>query len=275
MLKVPQVRSRNPGLPSSYCLDAKWQCGTPLSLEGRLHPPPCHNSSATPTRPPRMSSSRRKSDPVDPKEVPKAVVSRLSLYLREIQHLITAGHATTSSGRLGRQLGFTDAQVRRDLAYFGHFGQPGVGYRCDELVDAIRSILGTDREWKVAMVGVGNLGQALLGYKGFASQGFAIVAAFDVDLTKTGQVVEGVPIYPLDQLDAIVRDQGIELGLVAVPAGTAQQAADRLVAAGVSGILNFAPVTLNLPDQVSHVGVDLATELEQLCFSVANRAREP
>jgi redox-sensing transcriptional repressor len=220
-----------------------------------------------------MSTSRRKSDAVDPRGVPKAVVSRLSLYLREIQHLIAAGHATTSSGRLGRQLGFTDAQVRRDLAYFGHFGQPGVGYRCDELAAAIRGILGTDRDWKVAMVGVGNLGRALLGYKGFGSQGFCIVAAFDVDLTKTGCAVEGVPVYSLDQMDHVIRQNGIELGLLAVPAGTAQQAADRLVAAGVSGILNFAPVTLNLPEQVSHVGVDLATELEQLCFSVANRTR--
>ena len=220
-------------------------------------------------------SNRRKPDQVDPQDVPKAVVSRLSLYLREIQHLIAAGHATTSSGRLGRQLGFSDAQVRRDLAYFGHFGQPGVGYRCDELVAAIRGILGTDREWKVAMVGVGNLGQALLGYKGFASQGFKVVAAFDIDPTKTGQSVGSVPVYPLDQLEIVVRDQGIELGLLAVPASKAQQAADRLVAAGVTGILNFAPVTLNLPSDVSHVGVDLATELEQLCFSVANRGHKP
>ncbi|WP_442482363.1 redox-sensing transcriptional repressor Rex [Aeoliella sp. SH292] len=226
-----------------------------------------------------MSSGRHKPDSATskdtPKVVPKAVVSRLSLYLRELHHLIAAGHATTSSGQLGQQLGFRDAQVRRDLAYFGHFGQPGVGYRCDELVAAIRKILGTDREWRVAMIGVGNLGRALLGYKGFGSQGFRIVAAFDVDLAKTGQKIEGVPVFPLDDLPQMVRDQQIELGLVAVPATAAQHAADRLVAAGVSGILNFAPVTLNLPDRVSHVGVDLATELEQLCFSVANRRPEP
>lgn len=222
-----------------------------------------------------MSSGRHKYDPVDPKDVPKAVVSRLSLYLRELHHLTASGYATTSSGQLGQQLGFTDAQVRRDLAYFGHFGQPGVGYRCDELVAAIRRILGTDREWRVAMVGVGNLGRALLGYKGFGSQGFRIVAAFDVDLAKTKQQIEGVPVYPLDELPEIVRSQQIELGLVAVPAAAAQQAVDRLVRAGVAGILNFAPVTLNLPPHVSHVGVDLATELEQLCFSVANRRAQP
>lgn len=222
-----------------------------------------------------MSSSRRKTEPLNPRDVPKAVVSRLSLYLREIQHLMDAGHASTSSRRLGQQLGFTDAQVRKDLAYFGHFGQPGVGYRCDELVDAIRGILGTDREWKVAMIGVGNLGQALLGYRGFGSQGFKIVAAFDVDSGKVGQEVDGVPVFSLDDLQDVVSSQGVQIGLVAVPAPAAQQAADRLVKAGVAGILNFAPVTLNLPDEVSLVGVDLATELEQLCFSVANRIHLP
>ncbi|QDU58399.1 redox-sensing transcriptional repressor Rex [Aeoliella mucimassa] len=218
-------------------------------------------------------SNRRKNELVDPKEVPKAVVSRLSLYLRELQHL-RLNESTVSSGTLGQKLGFSDAQVRRDLAYFGHFGQPGVGYRIDELIDAIRRILGTDRKWRVAMVGVGNLGRALLGYRGFSSQGFTIVAAFDVDSSKVGRLVEGVQVYSLGELELVVREKQIELGLLAVPGKNAQQAADRLVQAGVSGILNFAPVTLNLPDNVSHIGVDLATELEQLCFSVANRTPE-
>ncbi len=218
-----------------------------------------------------MATGRRKTEPVDPRDVPKAVVNRLSLYLRELQQLLSGGHATTSSSRLGQQLGFTDAQVRKDLAYFGQFGQPGVGYRCEELIAAIRAILGTDRQWRVAMVGVGNLGRALLGYRGFISQGFRVVAAFDVDATKTERVVEGVQVYPLEEVGRVVAAESIELGLVAVPASAAQSAADRLVDAGVSGILNFAPVTLNLPPEVSIVGVDLATELEQLCFSVANR----
>src|SRR5690606_32571831 len=125
----------------------------------------------------------------------------------------------------------------------------------------------------VAMVGVGNLGQALLGYKGFASQGFRIVAAFDVDPAIIGQSIEGVPVYGFDRLESVVREEAIELGLVAVPASAAQHVATRLVEAGVAGILNFAPVTLNLPNEVSLVGVDLATELQQLCFSVANRPR--
>src|ERR1700691_1248295 len=116
--------------------------------------------------------------------VPKAVVNRLSLYLRELQHLLRDGRETTSSGQLGSLLGFSDAQVRKDLAYFGHFGYPGIGYRCEELIGAIRKILGTDRGWPVAMVGAGNLGRALLGYKGFGNQNFRIAAAFDIDPEK-------------------------------------------------------------------------------------------
>ncbi len=207
---------------------------------------------------------------VDPAAVPKAVVSRLSLYLRELQHLLRDSQATVSSSQLGQLLGFTDAQVRKDLAYFGHFGHPGVGYRCEELVAAIRSILGTDRQWTIAMVGVGNLGRALLGYKGFDAQGFRVAAAFDDAPDRVNQTIEGVDVYPMMRLDEIVRAQGIPMGLVAVPAAAAQGVADRLVEAGVSGILNFAPVTLSLPPGVSLVGVDLATELERLSYSVTN-----
>jgi redox-sensing transcriptional repressor len=128
-------------------------------------------------------------------QVPKAVVSRLSLYLRELQHLVRDGHDTTSSTQLGGRLGFTDAQVRKDLAYFGQFGYPGIGYRCSELIDAIKGILGTNQAWPAAIVGLGNLGRALIGYRGFQQQGFQIVAAFDVDPSKVGTTVEGVEIY--------------------------------------------------------------------------------
>ncbi len=202
---------------------------------------------------------------------PKAVVSRLSLYLRELQRLVREGTETTNSGQLGGFLGLNDSQVRKDLAYFGHFGHPGVGYRCDDLILAIRAILGADRDWPVAIVGAGNLGQALLGYRGFGRQGYRIVAAFDNDPEKIGAIVHGVEIRSLDALAEAVREQGIKLGLIAAPAGVAQQVADTLVAAGVNGILNFAPVTLNLPPGVSQVGVDLAMELEQLSFAVVHR----
>lgn len=204
--------------------------------------------------------------------VPKAVVSRLSLYLREIQHLVREGHTRTSSSQLGRLLGFSDAQVRKDLANFGHFGHPGIGYRCEDLITAIRKILGTDRDWTVAMAGTGNLGRALLGYKGFAHQGFRIVAAFDIDPARVGDTIEGVRVYHLDELAKVAAEHKIKLGLVAVPAPAAQSVADRMVAAGIAGIVNFAPVTITLPDNVRQVGVDLAIELEQLSFSVVNRS---
>jgi redox-sensing transcriptional repressor len=204
--------------------------------------------------------------------VPKAVVSRLSLYLRELQHLLRVGRQTISSGELGRLLSFSDAQVRKDLAYFGHFGHPGVGYRCDELVSAMRRILGTDRDWPVALVGTGNLGRALLGYKGFGHQGFRIVAAFDIDQQKVGGQIDLVPIYHLDSLPLLTEQHRIKLGMIAVPAAAAQAVADRLVAAGVEGIVNFAPVTISVPEAVAQVGVDLAMELEQLSFAVARRA---
>ena len=221
-----------------------------------------------------MSQSKPKPDaPPADAQVPKAVVSRLSLYLRELQHLVRDGHQRTSSSQLGRLLGFSDAQVRKDLAYFGHFGHPGIGYRCEDLIKAVRKILGTDHDWPVALVGTGNLGRALLGYKGFSHQGFRIVAAFDRDPRVVGTEVEGIPVFDVSQLGEIVRQQQIQLGMITVPATQAQQAADLLVAAGITGIVNFAPVALSLPEDIGLVGVDLTTELEQLAFSVANRTR--
>ncbi|HUG71535.1 MAG TPA: redox-sensing transcriptional repressor Rex [Pirellulaceae bacterium] len=207
--------------------------------------------------------------------VSRAVVSRLSLYLRELQQLVKDGNATTNSTQLGTLLGFTDAQVRKDLANFGQFGHPGIGYRCEELIVAIKKILGTDRFWSVAMVGIGNLGRALLRYRGFSEQGFRIAAAFDVDAEKIGKAVEGIEVFHLDDLAEVVSAKGIRLAIVAVPASAAQAVADSLVAAGVEGVLNFAPVTLALPDRVSRVGVDLAIELEQLSFAVVNRPENP
>jgi redox-sensing transcriptional repressor len=203
--------------------------------------------------------------------VPKVVVSRLSLYLRELQRLVASGQQTISSSQLGTLLGFSDAQVRKDLGFFGQFGYPGVGYRCDELIRAMQDILGTNHAWNVAMVGVGNLGQALLGYRGFGRQNFAIAAAFDTDPTKVGQTVQGLRIQPLDELAPTIREKGIRLGMIVVPAEHAQEAANRLVAAGIEGIVNFAPVTLALPPHVQNVGVDLAIELEQLSFAVTSK----
>ena len=203
--------------------------------------------------------------------VPKVVVSRLSLYLRELQRLEASGQQTISSGQLGTLLGFSDAQVRKDLGFFGQFGYPGVGYRCDELIHAMRDILGTNHRWPVVMVGVGNLGQALLGYRGFGRQNFTIEAAFDADPAKVGGTVRGLVVHHIDDLARVVREKGIRLGMIVVPAERAQEVAERMVGAGIDGIVNFAPVTLTLPPHVETVAVDLAIELEQLSFAVTNK----
>ncbi|MGE0758144.1 MAG: redox-sensing transcriptional repressor Rex [Pirellulaceae bacterium] len=207
--------------------------------------------------------------------VPKAVVHRLSAYLRELQHLQSDGTSTISSSQLGQRLGFTDAQVRKDLAYFGQFGYPGVGYRCDELITRIRKILGTDRSWPVALVGVGNLGRALLRYRGFGRQGFRVAAAFDADPAKVGQSIEDLVVLPVSEIRTVIPALGIRLAIIAVPGPEASAVANDLVAAGVEGILNFAPVTLALPNHVSRVGVDLASELEQLSYAVVNSIARP
>lgn len=223
-----------------------------------------------------MPDSRTPSgDQPSDQTVPKVVVSRISLYLRELQRLQAAGQQTISSGTLGALLGFSDAQVRKDLGFFGQFGYPGVGYRCDELIHAMRDILGTNHRWPVVMVGVGNLGQALLGYRGFGRQNFSIEAAFDTDPSKVGTVIQGLTIRDVAELPEVVKRLGIRLGMIVVPADRAQEVADRLVAAGIDGIVNFAPVTLTLPPHVETVAVDLAIELEQLSFAVTNKFGKP
>jgi redox-sensing transcriptional repressor len=139
------------------------------------------------------------------------------------------------------------------------------------LVTEIKRILGTDRDWPVALIGIGNLGRALLGYRGFEQQGFRVAAAFDLDAAKVGQVIDAVRVYHLDDLPEVARDLGIKLGIIAVPSAAAQSVADRLAEAGVDGILNFAPVTISVPAGIGKVAVDLAIELEQLTFAVVNR----
>jgi redox-sensing transcriptional repressor len=214
------------------------------------------------------------SDPNQPRtEVPRAVISRLSLYLRELQQLVKLGHETISSIQLGKRLGITDTQVRKDLAYFGHFGQPGKGYVCRDLVYQIRQILGTDKIWPVALVGCGNLGQALLGYQGFSRQGFQVVAAFDTDPELVGATIGNLRIQSFSDFADVVSKMAIRLVILAVPSQAAIEAVDKIASAGVKGILNFAPVTLSVPKKVSVIDVDMAMELEQLAFAVVKQDR--
>ena len=202
--------------------------------------------------------------------MPKAVVERLSLYLRELQQVFNSGKETISSRFLGQRLGLTDAQVRKDFTYFGQFGYPGVGYRCEELIGEIRKILGTDKVWPVVLIGCGNLGQALLGYRGFEKQGFEVVGAFDNSPGLIGEKIGSLVVRDVAGLSKFVSERQISLAILAVPASAAKGAVEAIIDSGVKGILNFAPVTLNLPKQVQVVGVDLAIELEQLAFGVAS-----
>lgn len=198
----------------------------------------------------------------------RASAARLSLYLRCLESCRREGAETISSGRLADSLGIRDAQVRKDLACLGNLGQPGIGYRVNDLIKAIREALGINREWKAILIGVGNLARALLRYQGFQEQGFQIIALFDSDPAKIGQKVENLIVQPLDKIHEIVRKNNAELALLTVPAESANQVASLLQEAGIRGILNFAPTVLRLPSKVRLVNVDLAIQLEQLAFQV-------
>jgi redox-sensing transcriptional repressor len=198
----------------------------------------------------------------------RASVARFSLYLRRLERFRAEGVKTVSSGQLGEALGIPDTQVRKDLAYLGNLGHRGVGYPTEELTAALRATLGVDRSWKVVLVGVGNLARALLRYRGFPQQGFHIVALFDADPAKVGQRVEGLEVHAPERLAEVIAASGAELAILTVPAEQAQKAADALVAAGIRGVLNFAPAVLRLPAHVRLVAVDLAVQLEQLAFLV-------
>jgi redox-sensing transcriptional repressor len=202
------------------------------------------------------------------KSAPKAVVGRMSLYLRQLEAFERQGHATVSSSQLGAPLSIKNAQVRKDLAFFGQFGHPGIGYRIEELIAALRHILGIDREWPLALVGMGNLGRALLRYRGFRARGFHVVALFDNDLAKIGQKYDGMVVESIESMRKVVALRKIKLALLCVPAEVAQRVADLLVGSGIHGILNFAPVMLTVPGHVSVVAVDLSVQLENLAYKV-------
>jgi len=202
----------------------------------------------------------------DMERIPKKVVKRLSLYARELRTLEMNNVATVSSQMLADSLGITSAQVRKDLAFFGQFGVPGVGYSVRDLATSLQRILGTDREVRVAIIGAGNLGSALMSYGGFARHGVRILFAFDTDIHKIGTERGGVWIFSMDTLEERLRAGGIDIVILTVPAAVAQQVADRVVAAGVAGILNFVPVHLKVPPHVRVQYVDLAIEIESLSY---------
>ena len=204
--------------------------------------------------------------------IPEATVARLPLYYRALVEAGELSVPTISSERLAELAGVNAAKVRKDLSYLGSYGTRGVGYDVDYLLHEIARELGLTRDWPVAIVGIGNLGRALANYRGFGARGFRVVALVDADPAVVGKTFADLTVESIAELDHIVADRGIAIGVLAVPAAVAQDVTDRLVAAGVTSILNFSPAVCVVPDGVSIRKVDLATELQILSFYQLRRA---
>ena len=200
------------------------------------------------------------------RRIPEATVARLPVYLRALHALADEGTGRVSSEALARATGVNGAKVRKDLSHLGSYGTRGVGYAVDELVVHISAALGLTHRRAVVLVGIGNLGHALAGYGGFASRGFAIAGLLDADPRRVGEQVGALRVRHVDDLDDVVRAGGVTIGVIATPAESAQQVCDRLVAAGVTSILNFAPAVLSVPNGVDLRKVDLSLELQILSF---------
>ena len=204
--------------------------------------------------------------------VPEATVARLATYLRVLSTLAERTVTTVSSEELAVAAGVNSAKLRKDLSFLGSYGIRGVGYDVATLIEEISRTLGLTVHRSVALVGIGNLGQALAGYAGFASRGFEIAALIDTDPHRIGQVVAGREVLDIAELETIVADRGITMAVLAVPAPVAQEVCDRLIAAGVTSVLNFAPVVLAVPEHVDLRKVDLAAELQILSFHETRKA---
>ncbi|MBR9990766.1 MAG: redox-sensing transcriptional repressor Rex [Gemmatimonadetes bacterium] len=205
------------------------------------------------------------------KKVSESTIARLSVYLRLLTELAAAGVTTLASGELARRCGTSAAQVRKDLSFFGTFGKRGLGYSVPELTEALRGILGLERRWRVALIGAGKIGAALMAYQDFRRQGFDIVAVFDADPARVGTEWQGLVIQRDADLETSL--QGIDIAIVAVPASAAQGVVNRVVAADVRAILNFAPTKLDVPEHVAVKTVNMALELEGLSYALVNEAR--
>jgi redox-sensing transcriptional repressor len=205
-------------------------------------------------------------------DLPEATVARLPEYLRALHAFAETGHDTVSSEALAAAAGVNSAKLRKDLSHLGSYGTRGVGYEVEVLVGQIESVLGLTERRAVALVGVGNLGHALAGYAGFISRGFRFAALLDADPARVGERINGLRVHHIDEVDSVVRDHCIQIAVIATPVHAAQAVAERLVAAGVTSILNFAPCVLSVPDGVDVRKVDLAVELQILSFHERRKA---
>lgn len=205
------------------------------------------------------------------KKIPEKTVERLCLYSRVVSDLEQKGTASISSVELGERTDLTDAQIRKDLSLFGQFGTSGRGYEISYLKDELNKILGKNKTWRLAIIGLGNLGSALLAYPGFKEYGFEIAAIFDNDLRKIGKEWKGLTIQDTSELVKMIHEKRIDIGIIAVPHTAAQEVAEKLVEARVVCILNFSPVRLEVPKEVRVRNVDLSMELEILSYYLANK----
>lgn len=205
-----------------------------------------------------------------PIEIPDVVIDRLPVYARALASLERAGREVVSSQELGSLLGITPAQIRKDLSYFGRFGKQGRGYNVKRLLEELHQILGLDREWTMVLVGVGQLGRAILQYGGFGPQGFRILAAFDTDAKVIGETIESLVVRPVDHLQESLGGMHVDIGIVATPAVAAQQVIDALVACGVQAILNYAPIAAHVPPHVHIKDIDPVLSLQSMTFYLKN-----
>ena len=201
-------------------------------------------------------------------EIPRKTIYRLSVYLRCLQRLKSNGIRTVSSEVLAKGAGVKSTQLRKDLTYFGQFGTRGLGYDVEQLTKMISDLLGTNSLQPVILVGVGNLGTALLSYRGFEQEGFEIVAAFDIDPKRNRNKRIAQPIYPMEKLLDFVRERAVKMAILSAPAAAAQEVANTLIQCGITGILNFAPIVLSVPEEVMVNNVNLAIELENLSYFI-------
>jgi redox-sensing transcriptional repressor len=202
-------------------------------------------------------------------KIPEATVVRLSIYSRQLHYLRDEGIETVSSEEIANSVGVSSAQVRKDLAYFGEFGTRGVGYKVDELLGQLTKILGLDQQWNIVIIGAGKLGSALALYQGFRERGFAIKAVLDDDPNRVGQKLTDIVIEPVEVLADRVKEHGINIAIITVPALAAQAVTDRVVEAGVGAILNFSPRVLKVPADVILRNVDLSVNLKVLSFNLS------
>lgn len=204
--------------------------------------------------------------------IPEATVARLPVYLRALNGLAESGIRTCSSEDLAAAAGVNSAKLRKDLSYLGSYGTRGVGYDVDYLRYQIAREIGVTQDWPVVIVGIGNLGHALANYSGFRSRGFRVVALLDADPALQGKQVAGVAVRPFDDLESIVAEGDVAIGVIATPAGPAQEVADRMVQVGITSILNFAPGVIAVPDGVDVRKVDLSIELQILAYHEQRKA---